>query len=411
MVSLAGLSAVQPGYLQADSTSQQTRLRKAQADQADIEMAGNTAFGNTLKAFQSQVPGAQAMPGAQGAQMAQGPQAPSPGQPSVPMRPPMPMQGNMPQGGQSPAGSSPMAPQGMPQQGQPQMPPQGPQGGGQPPMQGGGMPGGQGQLDWRVIMGKVAQANPNAPPAVIASAVTKFLPLMNQQAQMEWKNVQMAMMAQRTQQGQERVEQGDRRLDQGDTRLGQGQEKVDVSKAGEERRTTQGDRRLDQGDTRLQQGDRRLDQGDTREQRLAAGAAIRQDQGWQNLEIKKQNLARQITQGNDRQKLSEWRATVDAQHKRATEIIQSKQAMMPDDERKALLKEENDNYRADLEQMRNGIGRTTPDANKPDPAGKTPDRLPQGTPPGLPQGAKQAPDGKYYVPDPNRPGKYLEVVQ
>ncbi len=27
----------------------------------------------------------------------------------------------------------------------------------------------------------------------------------------------------------------------------------------------------------------------------------------------------------------------------------------------------------------------------------------------LPEGAKQAPDGKYYVPDPNRPGKYLQV--
>jgi hypothetical protein len=26
-------------------------------------------------------------------------------------------------------------------------------------------------------------------------------------------------------------------------------------------------------------------------------------------------------------------------------------------------------------------------------------------------GAKQAPDGNFYVPDPNRPGKYLRVVQ
>jgi hypothetical protein len=38
--------------------------------------------------------------------------------------------------------------------------------------------------------------------------------------------------------------------------------------------------------------------------------------------------------------------------------------------------------------------------------------LPQsapGAPQGLPQGARQAADGNYYVPDPNRPGKYLMV--
>jgi hypothetical protein len=29
----------------------------------------------------------------------------------------------------------------------------------------------------------------------------------------------------------------------------------------------------------------------------------------------------------------------------------------------------------------------------------------------VPANAKQAPDGNYYVPDPNRPGKYLQVMQ
>jgi hypothetical protein len=32
-------------------------------------------------------------------------------------------------------------------------------------------------------------------------------------------------------------------------------------------------------------------------------------------------------------------------------------------------------------------------------------------PRGLPEGAKKAPDGNYYVPDPQRPGKYLKVIQ
>ena len=29
---------------------------------------------------------------------------------------------------------------------------------------------------------------------------------------------------------------------------------------------------------------------------------------------------------------------------------------------------------------------------------------------GLPEGARQAKDGNHYVPDPQRPGKYLQVV-
>ena len=35
----------------------------------------------------------------------------------------------------------------------------------------------------------------------------------------------------------------------------------------------------------------------------------------------------------------------------------------------------------------------------------------QSTPQAPVNGAKQAPDGNWYVPDPNRPGKYLQVVQ
>lgn len=37
-------------------------------------------------------------------------------------------------------------------------------------------------------------------------------------------------------------------------------------------------------------------------------------------------------------------------------------------------------------------------------------QLPSELPAGLPQGARQAPDGKHYVPDPMRPGKFLQVV-
>jgi hypothetical protein len=65
------------------------------------------------------------------------------------------------------------------------------------------------------------------------------------------------------------------------------------------RKEEQGGRRLDQGDTRLQQqggeyasrdqrrqeqtrqGDVKIEDAQNREKRLAAGAAVRQDQGWQ----------------------------------------------------------------------------------------------------------------------------------
>ncbi len=42
-------------------------------------------------------------------------------------------------------------------------------------------------------------------------------------------------------------------------------------------------------------------------------------------------------------------------------------------------------------------------------AGQTAPQKTQAIPQGAPQGTKQAPDGKFYVPDPARPGKYLEV--
>jgi hypothetical protein len=118
----------------------------------------------------------------------------APGQPPggppmmPPQRPPMPQ--GMPPGPQ-PGGGQP----GMPQ---PQMPPQQAPMGGQMPPQGmppmGGQPqGGAPQLDWRTVLQKVQQANPGAPPAVLAGAVDRFTPLMNQQAQQQWKEISMQM--------------------------------------------------------------------------------------------------------------------------------------------------------------------------------------------------------------------------
>ena len=171
-----------------------------------IKQLGDVAFGKTLQMFnsgqQQQQPQPPQMPQPQGWTPPQGQQAMPGGGPQTPqvMPPPAPMQG--------------MPPQGMPQ-GQPGMPPQMPQGGGgmPPPMQrppmpqgggqmppqqqqpmGGQMPpgmpqGGQQppQLNWQTIFQKVRQANPGATPQVLAAAVDRFMPLMNQQSQQQWE--------------------------------------------------------------------------------------------------------------------------------------------------------------------------------------------------------------------------------
>ncbi len=64
MVSLAGLSAVYPGFQQAQGIDSQNRMREAQATGAETDLAGQQAFGNTLKFFQQQIPGAAPVPGA-----------------------------------------------------------------------------------------------------------------------------------------------------------------------------------------------------------------------------------------------------------------------------------------------------------------------------------------------------------
>src|SRR5262249_54326412 len=126
-------------------------------------------------------------------------------------------------------GSPQMAgpPQGMPQR--PPMPPQGPPQG-MPPQMPQGMPqaaGGQPALDWRMIMQKVQQANPGAPPNALASAVDRFIPLMNQQSQMQWREMSLQLREQALQQ---QYEMRMRALDQGDQRLGQGQQRIDTNR-------------------------------------------------------------------------------------------------------------------------------------------------------------------------------------
>lgn len=103
---------------------------------------------------------------------------------------------------------------------QQQQQPQGPPGPQMQP-QGWGSQQGGGALDWRQILQAVTRSNPGAPPQVIASAVNRAIPLMNAQAQMEWKTVMAQMAGQKVDQGWARVGQGDERLGQGQARIDQ----------------------------------------------------------------------------------------------------------------------------------------------------------------------------------------------
>jgi hypothetical protein len=69
---------------------------------------------------------------------------------------------------------------------------------GMPPMQ---------SMDWRQVAQMVAQANPGAPPEVLAAAVTKAIPLMNSDSQQQWRMVQAQLAEQRIRQGYDRLDE------------------------------------------------------------------------------------------------------------------------------------------------------------------------------------------------------------
>lgn len=335
MVDLSGLSAVYPGFLAAQHEELANRMDKSKATSLENDLAGQAAYGRTLMSLG--IPGATPMPPGMMAGGPQGPQAPAPGQPSMPMQHPMMAQQ---QGGGMPAGPMPMQP-GMPQQGSPgsggmpiapmqqQGPMAGPQSGGQPMGLGPG-----GRLDWRAIANKVTEANPGAQPQIIAAAVDRFVPLMNAQSQQEWRLLSLQLRQQ--------SEQG----------------RNDRFDASEDRKSTQ---------------------FDAREERLKSNALVRQDQGYQRLEVQKQDLARKAQAGGDKLALSQWRAVVDAQNKRANEVIRANMMGKPSADVQAVLDEQNNAYTGEINDMKSTLsgekqGNTTITTTVPAGASKTPNK-------------------------------------
>jgi hypothetical protein len=191
MPGLAGFIAGNP--IQA---YQQTVGRDQQLAQGNVDAQAQAAAGRAYMGMfgQQQTPG-QMPPQQQAGGLLQSLLSRLQGGGAQPQRPMMPPPG--PGAGQGPGGPAPGMPQPsavpgarpMPQQGAPGMPPAGPPAGGQPQ--------GQGSLDWRTIVQGVVRANPQVrDPRVIAAAVDRFLPLMNQQAQQEWRMAALQMRGQ-----------------------------------------------------------------------------------------------------------------------------------------------------------------------------------------------------------------------
>lgn len=62
-------------------------------------------------------------------------------------------------------------------------------------------------MDWRQIVQMVVKANPNAPPEVIAAAVSKAQPLMSMDAQQQWRQIQTQLSTMRLEQAGERLDE------------------------------------------------------------------------------------------------------------------------------------------------------------------------------------------------------------
>ncbi len=396
MPSAAGMSAAYGGYQRARAADNAIESGDITNENARIGQEADKAWGATIPVLQQMLqPGATAMPPQMGGGAPQppagpAPQAPAPGQSSQPMQPsppemtaqraggppvgvynqsqlnPMDAQASGPQpqalGGPAPPGgpSAPSAPSGAP-----------PQPGMQPP---------QGRLDLHTVMGAVVKANPGAKPAVIAAAVAKALPFMTAQSQMDYKNLMVQLSAGRLNEAKEHHAATE-----------------DVAAQRADTQATDVGSKIERRGAQTDQGNQRLDVQRGREARLAAQAEIRNDQRYQQLDQQKAALEARIQGQGDRAALSEWRAIVDAQHKRALEIIQSGKnaiGVMDETERKALIKEQDAFYRNQIEQMRKGPARPErpagADTTGAAPGKKTEERAPPSGPPGQ-QGAAPAP--------------------
>lgn len=443
----AGLSAVGGGFQQGQIQNNQIEAGQLQNADAQAKQIGMAAY---FRALQGLTGGAAGAPGGQG------PQPPNPGQPSMPSQPPPgPSSGGpgapavMDRGGQAspdaqgfydrnatlqapgggayppPAGGQPSqsgmqsAPAAMPQQPGP--------GGGDPTMMrnpnlGGQQPDdGQGglRLTWQGIAHSIKAQNPGVSDLALAHAVDKFVPMMAAQSQAEWRNLRTEMMGQiadvKSQAWRDtaatRAQGG---VDAAGVRAGAANYATDArERVGTAAETGRQGRFDTSEDRRRDAMDQRDQQFQQREQRLQDSLKLRGDSTWARLDQQKQQFEQRIQQGDRRQAVTEWRATVDAQHKYAMEKILSSRDMKPA-ERQQMIQDQNGWYTGQIERMQNltsqrgnmtdggskVTGQTVEDA--PAPQTGAPAQAAPGQP--LPPAFKTDPDGTTY----NKGGRQWE---
>jgi hypothetical protein len=180
---------------------------------------------------------------------------------------------------------------------------------------------------------------------VLMSAVNRAIPIMTADSQQQWR--QMSLML-REQANIERERHNTETEEAANKRIAQGEEKV-----------AQGEKRLGIAEKAL---DERKREFNIRAARLQANSEIRADQGWQRLDQQRQQIEQRMIATKDRSQIAAWRQIVDAQHKRATEIIAaSSMNSKLDDKERAQLKQEADKMRDEaIKGIRGATGSSTP---------------------------------------------------
>lgn len=275
------------------------------------------------------------MPGSQ-------PMAPPPGQASVP-RQPMTSPGAQPPPSPSPGA----APAGAPA-------PVGPM---------------TGEVDLKTLTQRIIQTNPGIAghPAVLMAALERAAPILDRQSREDLAEMRKEMSTARLTQAGElakaRMEAQKAIHDQ-----------VSADKAAAEAAKQ----------TRF----------DNREGRLATQAQIRQDQGYQRLDLQRQDLERKIQETGDKQAMAAWRIVVNEQANRARAVINanSKISDLSEKDKATLIEQVNAEHAQVIEAMRAKVGSTTPTGGV--------------TPPGQPVAPKiqgQVPQQAAPVPPPGTP--------
>lgn len=316
---LSGLGSVYGGYQSAQTTDIENQKNQAAAQEAAFKLLGAQVLGRALAGNQ--------------------PMAPPPGQPSQPAPAAIPREMN-----------------GIPM---PQPRPQGAPGGPAvaPPTPAAATPTGMPELSLESLTQRILQTTPQVRnnPQVLLAALERAAPILDRKSKEDLLELRTEIQKMGIQQR---------------------------AQTAEANRIAQNERAATAEEGRNTRANERNERTDKREARLAAAAQVRQDQAWQRLETQKADLQRKIEAGDRGAAVTQMRAIIDAQHKRAGEILAANSAnnMMTPADRKALLDEQQKLYDEQITALRNLAGRTTAPSTGTAPPGapaqpKVPDRV------------------------------------